>query len=68
MKRWHWYVYIIECKDGLYYTGLTWNLSNRIEQHKNGKGSNLPLNTDLKNFVILRNLLIYCKHGSESIN
>jgi len=39
MKQWKWYVYIIECKDGLYYTGVTWNIENRLEQHKSGKGS-----------------------------
>jgi predicted GIY-YIG superfamily endonuclease len=39
MKQWKWYVYVIECLDGLYYTGVTWNLSQRVEQHKSGKGS-----------------------------
>lgn len=38
-NKWKWYVYIIECNDGLYYTGLTWNLENRLEQHASGKGS-----------------------------
>lgn len=36
---WSWYVYIVECADGLYYTGLTWNLEQRIEQHRVGRGS-----------------------------
>jgi len=39
MKPWRWYVYIIECSDGTYYTGLTWNLDIRINQHQLGKGS-----------------------------
>lgn len=39
METWHWYVYIIECQDGLYYTGMTWNINQRLEQHKSGKGS-----------------------------
>ena len=39
MSQWKWYVYIIECLDGLYYTGITWNLSQRLEQHRSGKGS-----------------------------
>lgn len=39
MGGWKWYVYIIECVDGLYYTGMTWNLQNRLEQHKLGNGS-----------------------------
>lgn len=36
---WKWYVYIIECKDGTYYTGCTWNVEDRLEQHISGLGS-----------------------------
>lgn len=32
-------VYIIECADGTYYTGITTDLQRRIEQHINGTGS-----------------------------
>lgn len=39
MKKWKWYVYIAECEDGTYYTGLTWNIINREFQHGAGKGS-----------------------------
>jgi len=39
IKKWKWYVYILECQDGLYYTGITWNFDKRIEQHASGKGS-----------------------------
>lgn len=38
-RQWKWHVYIIECLDGLYYTGLTWDVGKRLEQHKSGKGS-----------------------------
>lgn len=38
MKQWKWYVYIVECQDNLYYTGMTWNIDKRMEQHKSGKG------------------------------
>lgn len=34
--RWH--VYIIECKDGKLYTGITNDLENRIRQHNRGRG------------------------------
>ncbi len=27
------YVYIVECKDETFYTGITWNIRRRIEQH-----------------------------------
>ena len=36
---WKWYVYILECKDNFYYTGMTWNIENRMNQHASGKGS-----------------------------
>ena len=35
----NYYVYIIQCKDGTYYTGVTDNLSRRSTQHKLGLGS-----------------------------
>ena len=38
MKQWKWFVYILECSDGLYYTGVTWDIAVRLEQHKSGKG------------------------------
>ena len=39
MTDWTWYVYITECLDGSYYTGMTWNIQHRFEQHKSGLGS-----------------------------
>ena len=33
------YVYILECSDGTYYTGYTNNLCNRIKLHANGSGA-----------------------------
>ena len=37
--QWHWYVYIIECKDGTYYTGRSWDVEIRYEQHLSGSGA-----------------------------
>ncbi|MEK6918520.1 MAG: GIY-YIG nuclease family protein [Nanoarchaeota archaeon] len=34
-----WCVYIIECLDGTYYTGITNNLEKRMKAHINGRGS-----------------------------
>ncbi|MBI2475337.1 GIY-YIG nuclease family protein [Candidatus Uhrbacteria bacterium] len=36
---WKWFVYIIECEDGSYHTGMTWCPSDRWEQHIIGEGS-----------------------------
>lgn len=33
------YTYILECKDGTYYTGWTNNLEKRLKDHNNGKGA-----------------------------
>jgi putative endonuclease len=33
------YVYIIACKDGAFYTGYTRNVKARLKQHKLGKGA-----------------------------
>ena len=33
------YVYIVECKDGTYYTGWTNNLDKRLKAHNDGKGA-----------------------------
>lgn len=38
-KTWKWYVYVIECKDSSFYTGLTWSPSLREDQHSSGLGS-----------------------------
>jgi putative endonuclease len=34
-----WFVYIACCRDGLYYTGITNDLSKRLEKHNSGKGA-----------------------------
>lgn len=38
MEEWKWYVYIIECNDNTYYTGVTWKPDLRYEQHLSGLG------------------------------
>ena len=35
----HWFVYLLECNDGSFYTGITNDLNKRMEKHKSGKGS-----------------------------
>lgn len=34
-----WFVYIVECSDGTFYTGITNDLDRRVEQHNTGKGA-----------------------------
>ena len=33
-----WYVYIIQCKDGKLYTGITNDLNRRLAEHNSGHG------------------------------
>ena len=37
-ESWKWYVYILECKDGSFYTGMTWKPDLRYDQHLSGLG------------------------------
>lgn len=49
MKNWKWFVYIIECKDGTYYTGMTWKPEIRFEQHLSGFGGKYTQQRGVKN-------------------
>ncbi|MDO8503074.1 MAG: GIY-YIG nuclease family protein [bacterium] len=31
------YIYIVRCKDNSLYTGVTWNINNRVKEHNSGK-------------------------------
>lgn len=39
MEKCKFIVYILECKDGTYYTGYTNNLKKRLQMHQSGKGA-----------------------------
>ena len=34
-----WYVYLLRCQDGSQYTGITTDLTRRMNEHQNGEGS-----------------------------
>ena len=34
-----WYVYILECSDGTFYTGVTDDIYKRLSAHNSGKGA-----------------------------
>ena len=34
------HMYMLECADGSYYTGSTWHLKRRLQQHQDGLGAN----------------------------
>lgn len=34
------YMYILRCDDGSYYTGSTWHIEQRLDEHNSGRGAN----------------------------
>ena len=34
-----WYLYILRCRDGSLYTGITTDVEKRLEMHRSGKGA-----------------------------
>jgi putative endonuclease len=38
MKK-KWFVYMLKCRDGSYYTGITSDIDKRTEAHRKGRGS-----------------------------
>ena len=52
-KDWKWFVYVIECKDGAYYTGMTWKPELRLEQHVSGLGGKYTARHGVKKLVYL---------------
>ncbi len=43
-RRGDFYVYILECANGAYYTGSTNNLENRVTLHNSGRGAKYTRN------------------------
>lgn len=52
-QPWKWYVYILECLDGSYYTGMTWNPAQRFDQHLSKLGGKYTAQHGVKKLVYL---------------
>jgi putative endonuclease len=52
-KEKSWFVYIIQCKDDLYYVGLTDDISKRYGQHLSGLGSRFTAIHGVKKLVYI---------------
>ena len=61
MKK-QWYVYILECLDGSFYTGVTNDLDSRMEAHVTGKGSKYVYKKGFKMLLKVKS----CKDKSEA--
>ena len=51
--QWKWYVYIIECQNKTYYTGMTWKPDLRWTQHLAGLGAAYTAKHKVKKLVYL---------------
>ena len=51
--QWKWYVYIIECLDKTFYTGMTWNPDSRWTQHLSKMGSKYTAKHGAKKLVYM---------------
>ena len=59
-KQWH--VYILECCDGSYYTGVTNDIEKRMKTHAQGKGSKYVYKKGFKELLYSKE----CKNKSEA--
>jgi putative endonuclease len=62
MEHKKWVVYILECMDGTYYTGVTNNLDKRMELHASGKGSKYVYKKGFKELLFAKP----CKNKSDA--
>ena len=61
MKK-QWFVYILECHDGSYYTGVTNNIDTRMRSHSEGKGSKYVYRKGFRKLLFVKP----CKDKSEA--
>ena len=59
-KQWH--VYILECQDGSFYTGVTNNVDARMNAHATGKGSKYVYKKGFKKLLRAKQ----CKDKSDA--
>lgn len=51
--NWKWYIYILECNDESYYTGMTWQPDTRWTQHLSKLGAKYTAKHGAKSVVYL---------------
>ena len=57
-----WHVYLLECYDGSFYTGVTNDLDKRMQTHAKGKGSKYVMKKGFKKLLKSK----ICKSRSEA--
>lgn len=61
MKK-QWYVYILECQDGSFYTGVAKDIDARMKAHATGKGSKYVYKKGFKKLLRTKQ----CKDKSDA--
>jgi len=49
-----WKVYLLECNDGSFYTGITNDIEKRMKAHKSGKGSKYVFRKGFKSLIAFK--------------
>ena len=62
MMKQQWYVYILECGDGSFYTGVTTDVDSRMKMHAEGKGSKYVYKKGFKELLRVK----LCKDKSDA--
>lgn len=57
-----WFVYLLECLDGSYYTGVTNNIEERMSKHEKGSGSKYVKSKGFKKLLCFKK----CENKSEA--
>ena len=57
-----WYIYILECQDGSYYTGVTNDVEKRMKAHKENKGSKYVKSRGFSHLIATK----ICKDKSDA--
>lgn len=63
MENKQWFVYLLECNDGSFYTGVTNDIEKRMKAHKEGKGSKYILQRGLKKLLRTKK----CSNRSQAL-
>ena len=62
MESESWCVYLIECKDGSFYTGTTNDVDKRMDLHASGRGSKYVYTKGFGKLLAVK----YCKNRSDA--
>jgi putative endonuclease len=68
-----WYLYLIRCGDGSLYTGITTDIDNRLDKHKNNRGAKYlrgrgPIELAWSSYIGERGLALKLEYRIKKLN